>query len=146
MKRLLVCVDGSEMSDRALVLAVELARPMGEQLVVAHVVAPVTLPADPYVPMVADPASVAELEKQAREFGELVAGRAAARARELGAQAEARVLAGEPAKALCEEAQAGAYLLVAIGSRGQGAFKRALLGSTSDRLVHTCKRPVLVVH
>jgi nucleotide-binding universal stress UspA family protein len=146
MKRVLVCVDGSEVSDRALEMAVELARATGVQVTVAHVVAPLTLPVDGYPTAVVEPGAAVQLERQAREFGELVAGRAAQRARELGAQAEAKVLLGDPARALAEEAEAHDYGLVAIGSRGQGAFKRALLGSTSDRLVHTCKRPVLVVH
>jgi nucleotide-binding universal stress UspA family protein len=36
--------------------------------------------------------------------------------------------------------------LVVAGSRGQGAVARALLGSVSDRLVHLCPKPILVVH
>ena len=147
MKRVLVCVDGSDMSGRALELAVKLAGPLGAQVTVAHVVAPVPLPVDGYPMAITEPGATLQLDQQAREFGQLVAERAAARARALGAQdVQARVLFGDPAQALAEEAEQQGYDLVAIGSRGQGAFKRALLGSTSDRLVHTCKRPVLVVH
>jgi len=146
MKRVLICVDGSEASGRALEMAVELARATGVEVTVAYVVAPLVAPVDGYPTAVVEPGATVQLERQAREFGELVVSRAAQHARELGAQADARVLFGEPAKALAEEAEAHDYGLVAIGSRGQNALKRALLGSTSDRLVHTCRRPVLVVH
>lgn len=40
----------------------------------------------------------------------------------------------------CEHAQ-----LVVVGSRGQGAVRRTLLGSVSDYLVHHCHCPVLIV-
>ena len=147
MKRVLICVDGSDVSGRALELAVKLAQPLGARVTVAHVVAPIPLPVDGYPTAIVEPGAAVQLDQQAREFGQLVAERAAARARELGAQSVgARVLFGDPAQALAEEAETQGYDLVAIGSRGQGAFKRALLGSTSDRLVHSCKAPVLVVH
>lgn len=146
MKRVLVCVDGSEASGRALEMAVEFARATGVQVTVAHVVAPLMVPVDGYPTTIVEPGATVQLERQAREFGELVASRTAQHARELGGQADSRVLFGEPAKALVEEAEAHDYGLVAIGSRGHNALKRALLGSTSDRVVHTCRRPVLVVH
>jgi nucleotide-binding universal stress UspA family protein len=34
---------------------------------------------------------------------------------------------------------------VVVGSTGKGAVQRLLVGSTTDRLVHICRRPVLVV-
>jgi len=33
-----------------------------------------------------------------------------------------------------------------VGSRGRGAVTRVLLGSTSDRLINICEKPVLIVH
>jgi nucleotide-binding universal stress UspA family protein len=34
--------------------------------------------------------------------------------------------------------------LVAVGHRGRGAIRRALLGSVADALVQICPKPVLV--
>jgi nucleotide-binding universal stress UspA family protein len=55
------------------------------------------------------------------------------------------VLRGAPAEAVADAAQASDVDLVIVGSRGLGAVKRALLGSVSDRLLHICPKPVLVV-
>ena len=57
---------------------------------------------------------------------------------------EAVVLNGQPAEALLgvsEDAD-----LVVVGSRGRGGFKRLMLGSVSDQVVHHAVCPVLVVH
>lgn len=51
---------------------------------------------------------------------------------------------GDPATMLLEVAD-GATLLV-VGSRGHGAFVGALLGSVSLRCVHHANCPVVVVH
>jgi nucleotide-binding universal stress UspA family protein len=148
MKRILVGVDGSEPGERALELAAKLAAAGKVPLVVAHVVRPVSYPLEDYGGAgvgVVDPAAIAELEGQAREFGQLLAQRAAERACALGVSAEPKVLRGTPPLELSEEAETGDYELVVVGNRGQGALKRVLMGSTSDRLLHLCKRPVLVV-
>ena len=64
---------------------------------------------------------------------------------ELGlANAEARVLRGDPATAIChlaEEVDAGA---IVIGSRGRGGIKRAMLGSVSDHVVRNAPCTVMV--
>ena len=39
----------------------------------------------------------------------------------------------------------GGFDLVVVGSKGRGAVSRVLIGSVTDRLVHICKRPILVV-
>ncbi|MBF5045736.1 MULTISPECIES: universal stress protein [Myxococcaceae] len=140
MKRILVCVDGSEASGRALELAVKLARLEGAQVAVTHVAPPAVHPLEGDVGAVVEPAP--ELPES------VLAQRAAERAKALGApDAVWSVLSGEaPAEALARAAEAQDCDLVAVGSRGQGALARALLGSTSSQLVKLCRRPVLVVH
>ena len=68
-------------------------------------------------------------------------------AQELGATAEALPVAeglnvAETGAAIAEERDAAA---VVVGSRGLGAVKSRLMGSTSRRLLHAAHRPVLVV-
>ncbi|MGV9709227.1 universal stress protein [Gordonia sp. NPDC003424] len=55
-----------------------------------------------------------------------------------------RVLDESPQSALTQ-ASVGASLLV-VGSRGRGGFAGLLLGSTSQRLLHTAKAPLMIVH
>lgn len=57
---------------------------------------------------------------------------------------EAKLLKGAPAAVLIDEA-ADADLLV-VGSRGRGALRAVLLGSTSSYAIQHAKCPVVVVH
>jgi len=46
---------------------------------------------------------------------------------------------------IINEAHSGGYDLVVIGKQGQGAVEDALMGSTTWRVLHHCKVPVMVV-
>ncbi len=139
MKKVLVAVDGSEFSTRALKLGIELAEKFSASLVVATVVEPAYLPPEPY--------GLAEQVDRARqEDATKILSEASAMARAAKVPVTTRVLSGTAAEALlqaCDELQAD---LIVIGSRGRRALGRVLLGSVSDRVVHLSKRPVLVVH
>lgn len=136
MSRIVVGVDGSTTSDRALDWAVEDARRRGATIVVVHAW---SMPrTDPYVPLALDPGMFEE------------AGRSVLRAavERIAAHPEAppveTVLACEsPTRALLEAA-AGADLLV-VGSHGRGGFSGMLLGSVSQHVLHHATVPVVVV-
>ena len=57
---------------------------------------------------------------------------------------ETVVLEGQPAEALLGASEDPD--LAVVGSRGHGGFKRLMLGSVSDQVVHHASRPALVVH
>ena len=63
-----------------------------------------------------------------------------------GVRAETKLLKGQPADAIADAAVSSNVDLVVVGSRGRGAVTRVLLGSTSDRLINICEKPVLIVH
>jgi nucleotide-binding universal stress UspA family protein len=75
---------------------------------------------------------MATMDRAQRDHATDAAERGARIARELGADAEAYPIADE-AKA------------IVVGSRGLGAFKAGLFGSTSRHLLGETRRPVLVV-
>jgi nucleotide-binding universal stress UspA family protein len=52
---------------------------------------------------------------------------------------------GKPSKTILEIAEKGDYDLIIIGSRGLGGITGWILGSTSRRVVESCKIPILVV-
>lgn len=139
MKRILVGVDGSEPSLKATRMAAEIASRFGSRLTLAHVVPRLLLPPDVYG------LTLAEVEKEQRLHADKLVAEALARLVEHGVQAETLVLSGPPAETLAEAAAAPDVDLVVLGSRGRGAVARMLLGSVSDRLVHICPKPVLVV-
>jgi nucleotide-binding universal stress UspA family protein len=54
------------------------------------------------------------------------------------------ILRGSPAETLADTAERLGFEVVVVGSRGRGTVARMLLGSVADRLVHICKKPVIV--
>jgi len=140
MKRILVAVDGSDSALRAARMAADVAIRFGARLTLAYVVPRLLLPPDVYG------LTVAEVEREQRAHADELIHDALAKLGESGVDVETNVLNGPPAESLAEAAAAPDVDLVVVGSRGKGAVKRMLLGSVSDRLVHICPKPILVVH
>jgi len=133
-KKLIVGVDFSPLSERAASAAVELARGIGAEVVLVHVIAP---GAD-----YADPARfVAEvrpgIEDQLREM--------AARLGATGARVDWGVVDGHPAEAIATFADRWGGDMIVTGTAGRTGVSRMLLGSVAERLVRIARVPVLVV-
>jgi nucleotide-binding universal stress UspA family protein len=62
-----------------------------------------------------------------------------------GPEPQVEWLAGDPASAIVEAAQAGGYDLVVVGTLGRGRLGTALMGSVSAAVAAQAGRPVLVV-
>jgi nucleotide-binding universal stress UspA family protein len=138
MKRILVAIDGSEPAARGASLAADIAVRFGARLTLVYVVPRLLLPPDVYG------LTVEEVEREQRAHADRVLHAALAALGGAGVEVDTRVLSGPPAETLA--AAAAEVDLVVAGSRGQGAVARALLGSVSDRLVHLCPKPILIVH
>ena len=63
-----------------------------------------------------------------------------------GLEVDGRVVVGSPAREICRQAEVLDVDLVVVGTRGQGGVGRLLLGSTAERVVQHCRRPVVTVH
>ena len=140
--RSVVCgVDQSEDARVALRVAAKFADALGLRLVVAHVQQPHATPAmrvfGPATPMIA-PSPGEDLGVALGALQELLGA-------ESVDEAELRVEAGFPAEAIADLADRENAELVVVGSRGQGAFKAAFLGSVSNELIGIARCPVLVV-
>jgi len=141
---ILLCTDGSEASLGALVAGVGLLGPDGPYVLVTVADAPDS--------EVLSGTGHAGADMSAEEF-DVAVGRAHETARQVLTEAEGRlgltdvevrVVAGEPAAALCELAgELGARALV-LGTRGRGGIARALLGSVSDHVVRNAPCTVVV--
>jgi nucleotide-binding universal stress UspA family protein len=140
MKTVLVAVDGSQPSLKAVLMAAEIAVKFGAKLALVHVVPKLVLPPDVYG------LTLAEVEREHRAYGEKMIEKAIAAIPFPGLETTTTVLYGSPAEAIAEEAAASDVGMVVVGSRGYGAVARVFLGSVSDRIVHICPKPVLVVH
>ena len=94
-----------------------------------------------------DPQEIAAVDGLQQRHATAVAEAGVAMARRLGASAEAMparedASVAETVAAVAERCDAA---LIVVGSRGLGAVKARLLGSTTRRLLHESHRPVLVV-
>src|SRR5512132_924774 len=94
-----------------------------------------------------DPAEMAAVDRARSDHATRVAEAGVRLARGLGATAEALPVPDEvdPAETLASIAEQRDAAAIVVGSRGLGAIKARVLGSTSRKLLHHTDRPVLVV-
>ncbi len=130
----LVGVDGSDTSARALHVAATLASRLNAELVVVHAVGLMSVIDGRHVPS----------EGRHDELAALLSDRwCQPLAGVEGLRWRAVLVHGPPTEVMLNQADDLAAALVVVGSRGIGSEK--LLGSTSHHLVHHCTRPVVVV-
>jgi nucleotide-binding universal stress UspA family protein len=93
------------------------------------------------------PEEIAAVDRLQREHAESIAAAGVELARDLGASAEALPVPDETdvADVLAGLGDAHNAAALVVGSRGHGAVKSRVLGSTSRRLLHDTRRPLLVV-
>jgi len=140
--KILIALDSSTFSDRALEFVARMRWPAGSRVIVLSVLQPVvsTL-AGPYETGVIP---VGDLEGLRHELEELVAG-AERKLREVGFATEARVLTGDPRETLLDVARAERADLIVVGSHGRSGIAKMMLGSVSSHVVTHAPCSVLVV-
>lgn len=139
--RILVGVDGSDPAQRAARRAFSLASRLGESVTLVHVLPPPPVLSEPSVLI-----NVAELERNVYETGKTVLEKLAAEGRASGLDVSTQLLSGSAAEMIAQAAQAEDVDILVVGSRGRTLVGSMLLGGTSHRLAHICKKPVLIVH
>jgi nucleotide-binding universal stress UspA family protein len=135
--KILVAIDGSEWSDRALDTSVELAVLAGATLTALAVEGP--LPA--YAATIGE---VEEVKREKDEFFRTLAETAQRRGEDAGLEIDVQVRPGHPAELIPRVAEEGGYDLVVLGHRGHFVRDR-LLGSTADRVSEHAHCPVMIV-
>lgn len=140
-KHILVPVDFSKGSDRAVAQAETLALALGADVEFFHAYQLPVL-ALPDSSVTVSPTYVADLTDRAQR--ELNKYRDAAQ--EHGLNATVKLLEGNPSEAIIERATAIRATMIVLGTHGRSGFKRFLLGSTAERVVRTAEVPVLTVH
>lgn len=132
---LIVGYDDSAGARAALQAAIELARELGDRVVIAFGYEP--------------PGRMGEEQSAAREavreLGERVTARALARAAAEGVQADLALVDDSPVDALLRLADERDARMIVVGSYGEHPMRGAILGSTPHKLLHLSQRPVLAV-
>jgi nucleotide-binding universal stress UspA family protein len=131
--KIVIGYDGSEAAKRALERVAEFAGG-GEVSVVSAVH---VLPQFGRAPLTIDPEEIAERKSELREAAEILPTK--------GIQPSLVEGHGEPADVIVEKAEELGAGLIVVGTNGQNAAKRVLLGSVSSSVLHKAHCDVLVV-
>jgi len=142
VQRILVAVDGSESSDKALEYAARTAKAEKADLTILAVVEPEhpkvhTLPADETPSY--DEKERERLKQVLKDDAQKV------KAKSASVQVEMKLMFGIPVEEISRECREGEYNLVVVGSRGISGIKGIILGSVSKGVADTAPCPVLIV-
>jgi nucleotide-binding universal stress UspA family protein len=130
VKRILVPLDGSRLSEAIIPLAEALARDYEAALLLVRA-----------LPTLNSPEAEARAQEEAKGY---LAGMAAA-LESRGLRAEWKVWYDAPDRALAEAARFDGVELVTMTTHGRGGFSRLLFGSVAESLVRMAPVPVLLV-
>ncbi len=139
IKSILVAVDGSEHSLKAVRYACAMGPPLGAEVVLLHVV-PMLVSATPYHDTVSDQPFLA-LQK----VGEDILARAKAIANDLNCQVIDMISHGDPAAKIIDIAHDRGTSIIILGSRGLSGIRRLFVGSISDKVASQAHCPVMIV-
>ena len=140
-KKILVAVDGSKVSDKAMERAVDMAKSMGAKIVAVHVVD------ERVITIYAEAAgeSVKEILQKFEHVAEKYLDYAKKIALKHGVHVETRILRGTPCAEITGEAGRIKADLIIMGASGMHATTRKFIGSTAERCVRMSSVPILLV-
>jgi nucleotide-binding universal stress UspA family protein len=139
--KIVVGVDGSEHSARAVKWCADHAGPLDAEVVVVHAVDVPMLSGSPFELL-----PVAALSSEQRdELRDIVTRDWCKPLADAGAGYRVRLVDGPPALALMQVVDEENAELLVTGRRGRGGFAELVLGSTSHALTHHFNRPLLIV-
>lgn len=141
-REILVPVDGSPLSERALRYAIPIAERHGARLTLLQVVAPILPAIAGGGAPVRDPALDAEWADEDRRAVERVAKRAR---KQTAVQVDVVFRRGRAAQEIAEYAKDQSIDLVVMCTHGRGGFERLWLGSVADALLRQLTVPTLLV-
>lgn len=151
-EKILVPLDGSDHSLRALKIAARMAKKFGGKLTLIHVysvsVRPVVMPepatlASPGVPVMTA-AEVSKVVEAARKASASILVDGEQRVKAEGVQVETTLREGHTVQEIIETAKEGRFDLIVMGARGISKIREIILGSVSDGVIRNAPCPVLV--
>lgn len=137
---ILLAVDGSEVSHRAvervIALAAALKTPPTVQLLYVHLPVP--------IPFATRHVSRETLEAYYREEGEKELAPAKAQLEAAGIAYTPHVHVGQPGETICHVAAELGCALIAMGTHGRGALASMVIGSVASKVLQLASVPVLL--
>jgi len=128
VSRILVPIDGSENAGKALEYAAAIAREADAEITLLYVL---------------ERGLFRSKTEEAKKTGAFILSKSASVVK--GIEPQQILELGNPAKIITQMAEKGDYDLIVMGSKGQGAKIRFLMGSVSSHVIHYANRSVLIV-
>ena len=151
-ERILVPLDGSEHSLRALEIAIQITKKFDGKITLLHIysvgVRPIVMPepttlTPPSVPIMA-PADFSKVVEAARKAGNTILANGENKVKAEGVQVETLLREGRTVQEILKVARDSKFDLIVMGARGISKIREMLLGSVSDGVIRNAPCPVLV--
>jgi nucleotide-binding universal stress UspA family protein len=136
---ILVPVDGSDNSYRALDSALLLSEKLGSNITVVNVTEQVP------ITHIESEKLLSELLEAYRKENQEILSKCSKIAAEKGLSIKTLLLQGNPASVILDYSKKEKFDLLIMGSRGMGKFKQLILGSVSSKIVHHSPCAVLLI-
>ncbi|NLY45355.1 MAG: universal stress protein [Tissierella sp.] len=140
MKKILVPIDGSEYSKKAMEKAKEIGSTMNSEITILNVIKPML-----DYKYVHNKDFHREEERLLVSESNILLVESEKTFEDYTGEVKSLYKRGDPVDEIVKLAEEGNFDLVIMGSRGLGAFSRTLLGSISDKVIHHVKTSVLIV-
>jgi universal stress protein A len=137
LRRILVPIDFSKNSRRALRYAIPLAAQFGARIALLHIVEPVVYPTEMAIVVTNEKITVNASRRHLAELGEKFVPKKL--------RGKIIVRGGQPYFEIAEVAREMKADLIVLTTHGYTGIKRVLLGGTAERIVRHAKCPVLTV-
>jgi nucleotide-binding universal stress UspA family protein len=144
LQRILVPIDGSELSERALALTTTFARAQAAEVILVRVVEP-PLWYDPEPDGITSADIYQELVDAVEQEAQAYLDRLVTQLEADGLRVRGELLHGSPSPVLLEYEERVQPDLIIMGTHGRSGIQRFALGSIADRLVREGTVPVLLI-
>lgn len=151
--KILVPLDGSEHSAKALEIAIQIAKEFNGRLTLIHAyslsIQPIIMPEPTALSYSAVPpltaAEISRVVEATRKVGDKILEEGEGKAAAEAVQVERILVEGHAVQEIVRVAKEYSFDLIVIGARGISHIREILLGSVSDGVSHHAPCPVLVV-
>lgn len=152
-EKILVPIDGSEHSIKALEKATEIAKKFKGKITLIYVysitVQPIIVPepaalSSPGIPYLTA-AEISRVTDAAREFGNKILKDGEEKVKAEGVQVKKVLVEGHAVQEIVRATKEGNLDLIVLGARGISHIREMFLGSVTDGVIHHATCPVLVI-
>jgi nucleotide-binding universal stress UspA family protein len=137
-QKILVALDGSEHSKRALEAAIEIGKGLKSKLVLLTVYSAIPAPA-------VGPESVVMAVEYFRDFGKRILAEAEEKVRSEKIEVETELEEGNAVDVIVKKSEEGKFDMIVMGARGLSTIRKIFVGSVSEGVIKNAPCPVLIV-